>query len=206
MQLQRRIPAALLGAAIVGAAIMNWPNVAYAQSYDVTGVASDDVLHLRAQPATKARIVDALAPTTTDIMVERRQGNWAYIRYRNKSGWVDARYLRLNPASLRTDVPMPLKCEGDEPYWSATLDGASLQVNLYGTVVYAGTVTLIRRSENEPGIWLIRPSDGPVSSIVVRSVQACRDETDQTFQYAGTAETRDGKLYSACCFDARRPH
>ena len=95
--------------------------------FDVTGVASDDVLNIRAEPNAKAAIIGTLAPDASRIeVVEERQG-WARVNRGEGSGWVSARYL-----AYRTDVwqpgelPPAFRCLGTEPFWDAKVEGADL--------------------------------------------------------------------------------
>ncbi len=58
------------------------PGLALAQSfpalYDVTGVASDDVLNVRAAPNANAQVIAALGPKATQVEVVRTDtsGHW----------------------------------------------------------------------------------------------------------------------------------
>lgn len=95
--------------------------------FDVTGVVSDDVLNIRAEPNAKAAIIGSLGPDATRIeVVEERQG-WAQVNTGEGSGWVSARYL-----AYRTDVwqpgelPLAFRCLGTEPFWDAKVEGGDL--------------------------------------------------------------------------------
>lgn len=95
--------------------------------FDVTGVAADDVLNIRADPNATAPIIGTLAPDATRIEVVEERRNWARINTREGSGWVSARYL-----SYRVDVwdegalPQGWQCFGTEPFWALTREGDSV--------------------------------------------------------------------------------
>ncbi|WP_207100731.1 COG3650 family protein [Paracoccus shandongensis] len=95
--------------------------------FDVSGVAADDVLNIRAEPEAKAAIVGTLAPDAKAIeVVEERQG-WARVNAGESTGWVSMRYL-----AYRTDVwqpgalPAGFRCLGTEPFWDARREGGDL--------------------------------------------------------------------------------
>ena len=89
--------------------------------FDVTGVAADDVLNIRAAPDADSEIVGTLAPDATRIEVVSHSddGRWGRVNTDGRSGWASMRYL-----AYRTDVwhegevPDGLRCLGTEPFWS----------------------------------------------------------------------------------------
>ena len=89
--------------------------------FDVTDVAADDVLNIRARPSAGAEIIGALAPDArgVEVVAHDASGRWAQINTGERSGWVALRYL-----AYRTDVwepgalPAALRCIGTEPFWS----------------------------------------------------------------------------------------
>lgn len=94
--------------------------------FDVTGVAADDVLNIRAEPSASAPIIGTLAPDATRIEVTEERRGWARVNTGERAGWVSARYL-----AYRVDVwdegrlPAAFSCYGTEPFWSlAPRDGA----------------------------------------------------------------------------------
>jgi uncharacterized membrane protein len=89
--------------------------------FDVTGVAADDVLNIRAEPDAGAEIIDTLSPDArgVEVVAHDESGRWARINSGERSGWVALRYL-----AYRADVwepgalPESLRCLGTEPFWS----------------------------------------------------------------------------------------
>jgi len=89
--------------------------------FDVTGVAANDVLNIRAAPDASAEIIGTLAPHARDVEVvgHDETGQWAQINTDERSGWAALRYLAYQvdvwtPGSL----PQTLHCLGNEPFWS----------------------------------------------------------------------------------------
>lgn len=95
--------------------------------FDVSGVAADDGLNIRAEPHAKAPILGALAHDATRIEVVEERRGWARVNTAQGTGWVSMRYL-----SYRTDVwragelPPGFRCLGTEPFWDAKVEGADL--------------------------------------------------------------------------------
>ena len=97
--------------------------------FDVTEVAADDVLNIRAAPNANAEIIGTLAPDARHIEVVGYDdtGRWARINTEGRSGWAALRYL-----AYQTDVwtpgsvPSTLHCLGTEPFWSFRLRGEEI--------------------------------------------------------------------------------
>jgi uncharacterized membrane protein len=89
--------------------------------FQVTGVAVDDVLNIRAAPRSSAPIIGTLSPRARNIEVVGydASGQWARVNSGESSGWAALRYL-----AYQTDVwtagalPPSLHCGGTEPFWS----------------------------------------------------------------------------------------
>lgn len=89
--------------------------------FDVTGVAANDVLNIRAAPTASAAIIGTLAPDARGIEVvgHDETGQWARVNTRERSGWASLPYLAYQvdvwtPGTL----PPTLHCLGTEPFWS----------------------------------------------------------------------------------------
>ncbi len=89
--------------------------------FNVTGVAANDMLVIRAAPNASAAIIGTLSPHARDIEVVGydETGRWARINTGERSGWAALRYLAYQvdvwtPGTL----PPTLHCIGTEPFWS----------------------------------------------------------------------------------------
>lgn len=93
--------------------------------FDVTGVASDDSLNIRADPNSSSEIIGILPPDATGIEVVEERDGWGRVNSSERSGWVSMRFL-----SYRTDVweagklPADFRCLGTEPFWNLDIDHA----------------------------------------------------------------------------------
>lgn len=95
--------------------------------FDVTGVAMNDVLNIRADPNPTAPIIGTLAPDATRIEVVEERRGWARVNTGEGSGWVNSRFL-----AYRTDVwtdgalPQGWQCFGTEPFWAVIPQGGDV--------------------------------------------------------------------------------
>ena len=91
---------------------------------DVSGVATDDVLNIRARPSARAAIIGSFPADAAGIEVVEASDGWLRVALPEASGWISARYARLRPGLWQPDaVPPGLACHGTEPFWGLTLDG-----------------------------------------------------------------------------------
>ncbi|RNF34903.1 COG3650 family protein [Paracoccus methylarcula] len=86
--------------------------------FDVTKVATDDVLNIRAQPNAGAEIIGTLAPDATEIEVVEETGGWGRVNNGEASGWVSMAYLAYRVDVWEDDkLPDGFRCFGTEPFW-----------------------------------------------------------------------------------------
>ena len=100
-----------------------WPAL-----YDVTGVAEDDVLNIRAEPSAFSEIIGALAPdeTAVEVIEMSRDGNWGRVNTDEMSGWASLAYLERRPGQWVGEAPRNARCFGTEPFWSLAIgDGGA---------------------------------------------------------------------------------
>ena len=108
--------ALILALASPAAATQNgWPAL-----FDVTDVASDDVLNIRETPDASSPIIGALPHDATDIEVIAPNDayTWGLVNIGEASGWVSLRYLARHPGQLDYKFPEIRICAGTEPFWS----------------------------------------------------------------------------------------
>lgn len=102
-----------------------WAGALWAQEpvlpslFDVTGVAPDDVLNVRAAPDGSADILSGLSFDAKRIeIVELREG-WGRVNVGEGSGWISMRYVVADEATWQAGtLPGTLSCFGTEPFWT----------------------------------------------------------------------------------------
>lgn len=87
--------------------------------YDVTGVASNDVLNVRAGTGASYPIIEALAYNDRHIEIVElsADGKWGMVGFPEGNGWASMRYLKRQAGQNGLDLPRPLNCGGTEPFW-----------------------------------------------------------------------------------------
>lgn len=180
--------------------------------FDVSGVAADDVLNIRAAPSADAEIIGTLAPYArrVEVVAHDESGRWAQVNTRERSGWVALRYLQY-----RTDVweegelPETLSCFGNEPFWSLAKEGEAL---VFSTPE-APEQAMALDAALSPGVFrsprrAILASDGARSLTAVMTPMACSDGmSDRAYGLDLTVIVEDGaspRLLTGCCSIAPR--
>ncbi len=85
----------LIGGALACATAVS----AQTQTYQVTGVAADDVLNVRSKPTTRSAVVGTLQPGASGIRLigqpkQNGRTQWQRIQHRKAIGWVNQRFLQ----------------------------------------------------------------------------------------------------------------
>ena len=113
--------------ALVLCALLSSPAAAevYPALHDVSGVAADDVLNIRAEPSASAAIVGTLPPDATGVEVVGVQGGWGRVGGGEGGGWVRLSYLDRQPGADWFTLTAPLRCMGTEPFWSLGVEPVS---------------------------------------------------------------------------------
>lgn len=124
----------------------------FPQYFQVTGVASDDTLNVRAAPDAGSADIGDLPHDATGVEVHGTDasGQWGQIIWQEGMGWISMRFLApFQPATVTgTALPAGLSCGGTEPFWSLNLSqgsavysdmgGASHAMNIAGARVANG--------------------------------------------------------------------
>lgn len=96
----------------------------YPALHDVTGVAPDDVLNIRAAPDAGSAIIGSLAPDAQAVEVVGVEGDWAVVNVRETMGYASLRFLTRQSEPDWNALQIPLTCVGTEPFWSLHIDPA----------------------------------------------------------------------------------
>lgn len=100
--------------------------------YDVTGVAPDDALNIRAEPESRAAIIGELAFDAINVEATGRDGDWVRVSSGEQAGWVSLTYLqRTEPPLLENGLPEGLSCGGTEPFWNVSISDESFDFNAF---------------------------------------------------------------------------
>ena len=99
-------------------------DTAYPALHDVTGVAANDVLNLRAGPDAGAAIIGSLPPGLAGVEVVglSDNGKWGRINQSEASGWAAMAYLTPQAGPAWFTLERGLRCFGTEPFWTLFID------------------------------------------------------------------------------------
>jgi len=169
------------------------------KTYHVIGVSPSDPsgLNVRdnvieAQSLRDTRIVGSLAWNakgiiSSGVIVEIGRSTWRQIRHGDIVGWVNEKFLALDPVSDLVEVtPDKLKCSGTEPFWSLNLAGNFAIYN--GTDLESGdwlenekleklaTYPIVQSGPENWSTTLKFNTDGKnITAIISRAVPMCND-------------------------------
>ena len=149
-----------------------WPAL-----YDVTDVAPDDVLNIRANPRADAEIIGSLAYDATSVEVIRPapRADWGLVNTGEGTGWVSLRYLARQPGQWLGALPPVANCAGTEPSWS--LDVAREQLTYRAPEAEAQGYTLVQsgpaRGRRDRFHLRGQSPEGEVTALI--ALQQCSD-------------------------------
>ncbi|MDP5306963.1 COG3650 family protein [Paracoccus spongiarum] len=168
--------------------------------FDVTDVASDDVLNIRSEPHAGSPVIGSLAADAARIEVVEERDGWARVNTGEGSSWASMRFLSPRSDTWQEGaLPQGFSCFGTEPFWDLQAEGDSL----------------VLRSPDNPddarprqavlGSGIFRD---PMRAVLGRDLtlvavpQLCSDGmSDRLFGLRATLVLQDGtpRLLSGCC-------
>ena len=179
--------------------------------YGVTDVASNDMLNVRAGPGASHPVIETLAHNDRDIEILRLSGDrkWGLIGYPSGNGWASMRYLKRQGGQIGPDLPRPLGCGGNEPFWAITFGENTNEFLEPGQMSHAlGTVWQGIPDGMQPVAYGIKMAGGggEINAVITRS--ACSDgmsERAYGFEInALLSGTLGNRMLTGCCSLKRR--
>lgn len=173
--------------------------------HDVVGVASNDVLNVRAGPGVKNPIVGELAYDAQNVEVLRVDGNWGLVNVDEGSGWTSMRFLRAQNGGTIQDVSRFI-CYGTEPFWDFEVEPGRSAVfkspmELDGLSFSSGP--LERASGFNRKFVLFAQTRGNSATLVVNHLNCSDGMSDREFGIDATLilQSRGGEqtAFSGCC-------
>lgn len=103
------------------------PKQSSSNRFEVTGVASNDTLALRAAPGWRSKRLRNIAPTANRVIGlgprTRLNGHaWLAVEFEGTKGWVNGTYLRPYRGLENKALSKVLDCQGTEPFWSLRIE------------------------------------------------------------------------------------
>lgn len=185
------------------------PGLATAQAdglpafHEVTGVAADDVLNVRAAPDAGAEKVGDLAPDTTGVEVMALRDGWGQVNAGERSGWVSMRFLsRTSPEGVT--FSSRLRCSGTEPFWGLEIaQGTEATFTRPAGPDVTYSVGTLQAAEGRRDSFLLLGT-GPHAwlTAVLRRAQCTDGMSDRAYGIAADIVLTghsEPALYSGCC-------
>ena len=187
----------------LGASAQSLPDL-----YDVTGVAANDMLNVRAFPDAKASVLGELPPDARglEVLALDPSGKWAQVNMGEQAGWVSTRFIKARPTVwVPGRLPETLSCSGTEPFWSLRQKDGGLVLSQPDAGDRALTLrtTLDRGFEGDRMRALIA-GDGAGRLTAVIQPDACSDGmSDRSFGLSGTlildGSGTSSRMLTGCC-------
>lgn len=176
----------------------------YPHLHDVTGVAADDVLNIRAAPDAVSAIIGMLRHDQTDIEVVSTDpsNKWGLINTGETSGWAALAYLRPQPGGDYA-LTRTLHCFGTEPFWSLEIiQGQSATFSTPEGVTPLDSAGLLTVALNRADRFFVGLGAGEI--VIVRRALCSDDMTDRAYgldvDYLTAGPMFSGPtLLSGCC-------
>lgn len=190
-----------------------WPSLCLAQVfpalYDVTSVASDDVLNIRNSADAAAEITGTLPPDAkgVEVLGLSPDGKWAIVNGEQASGYVALRFLVASSAPDWLTLQQPLHCHGTEPFWGLAIDpiGKAAQISLPDVPTKLFNMQTIWPGTPISNVAALAAIAPDVQLTAVMRGAACSDGmSDTAFGISATLFMRDAKgenpvTYVGCC-------
>ena len=181
-----------------------WPGLLWAftlpELHDVSGVASDDVLNVRASASASSEKISELAHDATNVEVVDRSpdGKWGLVNVGETSGWVSLRFLALHPENPNVPIGRKLSCSGTEPFWSLEIEqGAQARFDGLGLQPDSMTADVLQQARGRIDRFSL--TVGLSGMAMVRAQQCSDGMSDRAYGLDVDYLHQDGVLYSGCC-------
>ncbi len=182
--------------------------------FDVTGVAQDDVLNIRARPDAGADKLGALGPNqqSVEVVALSQNNKWGLVNTGDRSGWASMRYLQASGFDI-AEPPFGFSCSGTEPFWgltfgndgTATADWSPMGLTGPDTSVYMSFWSARSQNRTSP-VYGFRLADEVTGSGVhasgVITAGLCSDNmSDRAYGYMIDMLLRgpENAMVSGCC-------
>lgn len=171
--------------------------------YDVSGVASDDALFVRARPSNDGEVVGALQHDAKGVRVSELSpnGRWGRVDHEGAEGWVYLGYMKAQDDV--TDFPGTLDCTGTEPFWSLAVRPSSVALDQMSGPGFNGTAGTRTRAEARSDRWSLRAFDKGRNLTAVITRQQCSDGmSDRRYPYTVDVLLSEQEAHShisGCC-------
>lgn len=201
MRIRPALAVALLATAGSAAAAPVLPSL-----HDVTGVAADDVLNVRAEPDPDAPVIGTLDPDATGVEVVAIDptGRWGEVNVGEGAGWAALRYLAEEDGVwVPGALPEHLSCFGTEPFWNIRESESGAVFQMPGSRQSLATVTTLDTGIPGDVRRALILTEGRLRITATIAPNSCGDGmSDRAFALATTVIVESDeppRLLTGCC-------
>ena len=175
--------------------------------FRVKNVEDGDVLYVREEPDTKAKIVGAIPGGAKEIRLLRQRkdtaSDWKRVTYRDTKGWVEASFIETDPGNEKPhNLATRLSCLGSEPAWNLTIaDGKALFIP-FGEPRQLLYTRIPKIAVNRASTWAIEAQDSKTEQeavFLIRSSGKCVQGTTEKQPYEVFGNFTNGAVLNGCC-------
>ena len=175
---------------------------------NITGVAADDTLNVRAAPNAQAEDIGDLLPDTASVEIGAvdQTGSWGRIHWHGDTGWIALRFTETTdvPTLGATALPVGLSCHGTEPFWGLNLrqHSATYSTPEFPPAMLQMTETLVATGFVDQPAAIIASAPYRVAIATIRHADCTDGMSDATYPWSVDVlhQTADGRyLQSGCC-------
>lgn len=181
--------------------------------YDVTGVATDDVLNVRRAPDAGSAQIGTLPHDADNIEVisTNEVGTWGLVNTGESSGWVSLAFLTRQEGQPEGLFPDVRQCFGTEPFWNLSIDPPRATFSSQASEARDGVISGLYRSRNRRDRFVFTgaffPDDfGVLDMELLLRTEACSDGmSDRAYGISvdlfmsGSTNPDAHQLLSGCC-------
>lgn len=171
-------------------------------TYEVTGVAANDSLNIRADANASSRIIGKIPFDGKGIVRlpdSEKSGNWCKIKYGSIAGWVHCRFLAQEGNAAFKEQ---LTCIGTEPFWSMELHKEKLILSNPMDEKREYKVKKFQQSMNNTNQWFVEAEKSTGEKVTFYLIEAsCSDDmSDSKYKFKILIhDTKNDQTINGCC-------
>ena len=171
--------------------------------YDITQVAADDTLSLRAQAGSRNPLLAKIPDDARFLMATGREqklgkSTWLELNYGQHTGWVNKHYL--TPSATKEFTT--LTCLGTEPFWSLDVESVKITTRDIDENETTYALSSVSPSNNHTNRWMLQGTAQSANelNIALWKTNSCSDDmSERSYQYEIIYNTPDDGVFSGCC-------
>lgn len=168
--------------------------------FKVVGVASNDVLNVRALPNSRSPILSFFKPNTPllDVFSVSEDGKWFEVNAGEGTGWIRNKFVEELEVSVfpGSNVPNQLTCFSNEPFIDVQFDRTVASFTGFAQPTRKITLSRVQVLSSSPAQVMITGAE--TGAKIMISNHICMDEAERKFPYK-MEWSYYGEVTNFCC-------